>query len=231
MARAYPESRDQPARRRRAREPSGPRFTIEAWKRRWRSRPGERAEARDRRAAPRPAVRGPLRVRAQGPADGAQRRRLPLARAARPHRHASRPASSARPTGSACASRRGDAVAGPRQARALPRRAGRRARRRAPARARAVRPGASSCPAAYRSVEELEGFLEHLTREVHDPGLRAVVERLVFAEPAGSGVPPRALHPRRPPRLPRRAARAHGRGRDAGRRALPAPSRGSTPTC
>lgn len=38
-------------------------------------------------------------------------------------------------------------------------------------------------PVAYRSVEELEGFLEHLTREVHDGGLRAVVERLVFAEP------------------------------------------------
>jgi 3'-5' exoribonuclease len=41
-------------------------------------------------------------------------------------------------------------------------------------------------PAAYRSVEELEGFLEHLTREVHDAGLRAVVERLVFAEPVAS---------------------------------------------
>jgi 3'-5' exoribonuclease len=40
-------------------------------------------------------------------------------------------------------------------------------------------------PAAYRSVEELEGFLEHLTREVHDPGLHGVVERLVFAEPVG----------------------------------------------
>jgi 3'-5' exoribonuclease len=38
-------------------------------------------------------------------------------------------------------------------------------------------------PAAYRSVEELEGFLEHLTREVHDPGLRQVVERLLFANP------------------------------------------------
>src|SRR3954467_818206 len=38
-------------------------------------------------------------------------------------------------------------------------------------------------PAAYRSVEELEGFLEHLTREVHDPGLRRVIERLIFAEP------------------------------------------------
>ncbi len=36
-------------------------------------------------------------------------------------------------------------------------------------------------PAAYRSVEELEGFLEHLTREIHDPGLRRVAERLVVA--------------------------------------------------
>jgi 3'-5' exoribonuclease len=38
-------------------------------------------------------------------------------------------------------------------------------------------------PAAYRSVEELDGFLEHLCREIHDPRLRGVVERLVFAEP------------------------------------------------
>jgi 3'-5' exoribonuclease len=39
-------------------------------------------------------------------------------------------------------------------------------------------------PAAYRSIEELEGFLEHLTREVHDAALRAVVERLLFSSPA-----------------------------------------------
>ncbi len=38
-------------------------------------------------------------------------------------------------------------------------------------------------PSAYRSVEELQGFLEHLVREVHDPHLRAVVERLVLAGP------------------------------------------------
>jgi 3'-5' exoribonuclease len=36
-------------------------------------------------------------------------------------------------------------------------------------------------PAAYRSVEELEGFLEHLVREIHDPGLRAVAEGVVSA--------------------------------------------------
>ena len=41
-------------------------------------------------------------------------------------------------------------------------------------------------PAAYRSVEELEGFLEHLCREVHDPGLRGVVERLVLSGPLAS---------------------------------------------
>ena len=35
-------------------------------------------------------------------------------------------------------------------------------------------------PVAYRSLEELEGFLEHLIREIHDPGLRAVTERLLL---------------------------------------------------
>ncbi len=38
-------------------------------------------------------------------------------------------------------------------------------------------------PSAYRSVEELEGFLEHLAREIYDAPLRAVVER-VLGEPA-----------------------------------------------
>ncbi len=38
-------------------------------------------------------------------------------------------------------------------------------------------------PAAYRSVEELEGFLEHLIREVHDPALRGVVEAVVITGP------------------------------------------------
>jgi 3'-5' exoribonuclease len=35
-------------------------------------------------------------------------------------------------------------------------------------------------PSAYRSLEELEGFLEHLTREVHDPSLRDVVGQTLF---------------------------------------------------
>lgn len=43
-------------------------------------------------------------------------------------------------------------------------------------------------PAAYRDIDELEGFFEHLTREVHDPGLRSVVERVIGAEPVASEV-------------------------------------------
>jgi 3'-5' exoribonuclease len=39
-------------------------------------------------------------------------------------------------------------------------------------------------PTAYRDREELEGFLEHLTREVHNPALRMVVETLLFKGPA-----------------------------------------------
>jgi 3'-5' exoribonuclease len=42
-------------------------------------------------------------------------------------------------------------------------------------------------PTAYRNAEELEGFLEHLTREVHDPDLRQVVERVLFTEPVAAG--------------------------------------------
>jgi 3'-5' exoribonuclease len=41
-------------------------------------------------------------------------------------------------------------------------------------------------PAAYRDADELEGFLEHLTREVHDAPLREVVERVLFAQPVAA---------------------------------------------
>jgi len=43
-------------------------------------------------------------------------------------------------------------------------------------------------PSAYRSVEELQGFLEHLTGEVHDPALRAVVERVLGDGTVGEGL-------------------------------------------
>jgi len=38
---------------------------------------------------------------------------------------------------------------------------------------------AAFLPVAYRDVDELEGFLEHLAREVHDPPYRALLERLL----------------------------------------------------
>jgi 3'-5' exoribonuclease len=34
-------------------------------------------------------------------------------------------------------------------------------------------------PVAYRDLDELEGFLEHLAREVYDPGLKITLERLL----------------------------------------------------
>ncbi len=34
-------------------------------------------------------------------------------------------------------------------------------------------------PRAYRDLDELDGFLEHLAREVHDPGYAALLERLL----------------------------------------------------
>jgi 3'-5' exoribonuclease len=45
---------------------------------------------------------------------------------------------------------------------------------------------AAYLPSAYRDHAELEGFLEHLTREVHDTELRGVVERVLFTEPIAS---------------------------------------------
>jgi len=41
-------------------------------------------------------------------------------------------------------------------------------------------------PAAYRDAGELEGFLEHLTREIHDAPLREVVDRVLFTEPVAA---------------------------------------------
>lgn len=57
---------------------------------------------------------------------------------------------------------------------------------------RRIEPGsfdpAEFLPSAYRSVEELMGFFEHLTREIHDPGLRTVVERVASTQPIATGL-------------------------------------------
>jgi 3'-5' exoribonuclease len=41
---------------------------------------------------------------------------------------------------------------------------------------------ATFLPVAFRDVEELDGFLEHLAREVHDAGYRALLEHLLADE-------------------------------------------------
>jgi 3'-5' exoribonuclease len=46
------------------------------------------------------------------------------------------------------------------------------------ARAEAADP-AAFLPVAYRDLDELDGFLEHLAREVHDPGYAGLLERLL----------------------------------------------------
>jgi 3'-5' exoribonuclease len=46
------------------------------------------------------------------------------------------------------------------------------------ARAEAADP-AAFLPVAYRDLDELDGFLEHLAREVHDPGYLGLLERLL----------------------------------------------------
>ena len=86
-------------------------------------------------------------------------------------------------------------------------------------------------PVAYRDLEELDGFLEHLAREVYDPDYARSARRL----PRRRGIPrraaPRAVHPRRPPRLSRRSARAHRGGGHAGAGVVRSCIRGSTPIC
>ena len=101
-------------------------------------------------------------------------------------------------------------------------------------------------PVAYRDLDELEGFLEHLAREVYDPGLKILLAAPARRSRAAGGDSSRALlgaadpptaDPRRlasarggvqPSRLPRRPAGAHRRGLDDGSRAVrAAPAAGS----
>ena len=153
-----------------------------------------------------------LRVHAQGPPDRAHGHALPGARAARPDRARSRRARSATPTCSPAASSAATSSASPAASSASATSCrSRSARSRAPSR----RIRRRSCPSPTATVDELDGFLEHLAREVHDPAYRALLERLLGDDGAARAVAARALHARRPPRLPRRPARAHGRGRDA----------------
>ncbi|HWX97711.1 MAG TPA: HD domain-containing protein [Solirubrobacteraceae bacterium] len=63
-------------------------------------------------------------------------------------------------------------------------------------------------PVAYRDLDELDGFLEHLAREVYDPGLKSLLERLLGDEQLRADI---RLAPCSPP------AGAGGRSAGAGR--------------
>jgi 3'-5' exoribonuclease len=65
-------------------------------------------------------------------------------------------------------------------------------------------------PVAYRDLDELEGFLEHLAREVYDPGLRELLARLLGDEAL------RAEIRRAPCSLPALGAGSESRPRGAG---------------
>jgi 3'-5' exoribonuclease len=69
----------------------------------------------------------------------------------------------------------------------------------------------SFLPVAYRDLDELEGFLEHLAREVYDPGLQALLERLLGEQAL------RAELRRAPCSLPALGSDSRSRGSSSGR--------------
>ncbi len=176
-----------------------------------------------RRADARAELPRPLRVRPQGPPDGAQRLPLPGARAARPQRldpGAGLPRG--RPDRRPLRARRRGRGQGP--GGALPRPAQRRARGRPQARSGRGRPG--RVPPLRLPRPRGAGGLPRAP-DPRGPRRRASRRRRAGAlhRACRGRVPARAVHARRAPRLPRRPARAHGRGRHARNRAgHPAPA-------
>ena len=115
-------------------------------------------------------------MHAQGPADRAHGRAVPRAGAARPLERAARRACSATPTCSAAASTAATSCACTDGSSASA-----TSCRSTCARSSAP-PGADPAaflPVAYRDVDELDGFLEHLAREVHDPRYRGLLDALL----------------------------------------------------
>ena len=68
-------------------------------------------------------------------------------------------------------------------------------------------------PTAYRDLDELEGFLEHLAREVYDPGLKGLLAAML------ADAPLRAEIRRAPCSLPTSPSAPAGRGGQAGHHA------------
>ena len=188
-----------------------------------RSHRPEHGSRASRHAARRRGGRRRVRVHAQGAPDLARRRALPDARAARQHRRDRSRARSATPTCSPGASSGASscACAGACSASAT---SCRSSCARSSAREGADADPTRFLPTAYRDLDELEGFLEHLAREVYDPALQALLRALLGDERAARADPARAV-------LAARARASAGRSALApARRARRARRPATTPT-
>ena len=159
-----------------------------------------------RHAARRGGGRRAVRVRSQGAPDLADGHSVSDDRAARQHRHDARTRLPRRRR-----ARRALRAWGPRPRAAGGSRAFARSSRSRSARfaapSRADRPR-RFLPSAYRDLEELEGFLEHLAREVYDPGLERCSPRC-SATPRCAPAPQGAVLAAAPARRRAREHRAH----------------------
>ena len=162
------------------------------------------AETRSERSAPRRERRRGVRVHAQGPPHDPHRVRLPRARAARSHRRdpRSRLPGRRRPGRSLRARRPRPRR---RTRRALPRRARARGRRDRPRRRRRGRSGRRSCPPPTAISTSSTASSSISSTEVYDRALPRAARCAARRSGASRRLAPRAVHPRRPSRLPRRA--------------------------
>ena len=64
----------------------------------------------------------------------------------------------------------------------------------------------SFLPSAYRDLDELEGFLEHLVREIYDPGLRGLVDAILADQALREQIRLAPCSPPSPPGAPGRGA-------------------------
>ena len=116
-----------------------------------------------------------LRLHAQGPAAVARRHAVSRGRAARPDGRARRAASSATPTSTPAASTAATSCASP-AASSASATSSRSTCARSPRAAAGEADPAAFLPVAYRDLDELDGFLEHLAGEVRDRGFRALLD-------------------------------------------------------
>ena len=169
----------------------------------------------------RPGGRRDLRVHAQGPAAcrAAARRTSPSSCAIA--RAPSRAARSATPTCSPGASSAATSSTSP-AASSASATSCRSSCARSAARPPATPTRPRSCPSPTATSTSSTASSSTSRARSTTPACKALLAALLDDARAARAVAPRAVHAQRPPRLPRRPARAHGRRRDARARGLPA---------